>query len=125
MVHVSQPVSARITEAFIKRDPVVVAPLHRRLQPTENGGKRWVLGDTGPNETVRFVPTTTTTEQHAVRTTPDGRTVNPQWNMICLPGSLVERGDLIPWGTKTLEIIYKAESPSWRVVFEAIEYDDA
>lgn len=123
MVHVSHSTSVRINRAFIRRDPTVVTPTHRRLQPTERGGYRWVTGSTGPSETVRFVPGTTTAEQHAVRTTPDGRTVIPGWNAICEPTTQIELGDLLPWGTKVMEVIYEADTPSWRKVFELVEYD--
>jgi hypothetical protein len=123
MVHASQQVSVRIIEAFIKRDPSTVQPQHRRLQPTENGGHRWVVGTTGPHETVRFVPSITTTEKTPQRVTPDGRTVYPSWKVICLPDSQVGIGDLLPWGTSSLEVVYRATTPSWRVVFEAVEHD--
>lgn len=123
MVHVAQPVAVRIFRAFIERDPVVVTPMHRRLQPTESGGNRWVQQDVGPAETVRFVPATSTSEKTVVRTTQDGRTVNPNWNVLCGPTSQIELGDLLPWGTKTMEVIYRADTPSWRIVFEVIEYD--
>ena len=123
MAHVSQATSVRITEAFIRRDPSVIIPQHRTLQTTENGGKRWVLGSAGPTETVRVTPNTTVTEKKNIRTTQDGRTVNPGWNVVCPADTAIEVGDLLPWGTNTLEVVYKMNRPSWRVVFEAIEYD--
>lgn len=121
MTHVAQDAARRNAIAFIRRDPTTVSIQNRKFSTTSTGGRKYVNDGETFNEIVRIIPTQSTSEQQSVRTTPDGRTVLPNWMIVCAPETEITVGSFLYDGGTKYEVIHRARVPSWRVVFEAFQ----
>lgn len=122
MTHVAQVYARNNILAFIWRDPTSMAVQNRKTVITSSGGKKYVNDGETFQETVRMVPSASTSEQQPNRVTADGRTVLPNWMVVALPETEIKVGTILVSATgDRFEVVHQARVPSWRVTFEAIQ----
>lgn len=121
MTHVAQKAAERNMAAFIKRDPTDVTIQNRKSFTTGTGGRKLVSDGDPFEESVRFVPSVSTSEKQATRITADGRTVLPNWMVVASPDTDIAVGAKLTTVDGSFEVVHRARVPSWRVTFEAIQ----
>lgn len=111
----------RSIDAFINWDPEDVEVLRRPRIATADGGSYWGEPEPQGIVTVRITPRQTLSAQSLARVTASGSVAVPDYFITALPGSDIERFDLIPRGDVTLEVLWRdVEGPDYRMLFEAV-----